>query len=209
LLIRGLVLGFVVAASPGPIFFLCLRRTIARGWLTGLVSGLGVATADGLYAGLAAFGIGAVTTVLVGERLWLTLIGGTALVLLGIRTVVNRPQGDVITARVDGAGLAMAYASTLGLTITNPATIISFAALVASLGIGVGAGYLPPTLVVVGVFIGSATWWCIVAGLGEGLRARVTPRLLRGISAFSGVAIAALGVLAILSALEVEGSLGG
>jgi threonine/homoserine/homoserine lactone efflux protein len=79
---------------------------------------------------------------------------------------------------------------------------------VASLGIGVGSGYLPPALVVLGVFIGSATWWCIVAGLGTGLRARVTPRALRGISAFSGVAIATLGVLAILSALEVEGSLG-
>lgn len=209
LLIRGFVLGFVVAASPGPIFFLCLRRTLARGWMTGLVSGLGVATADGLYAGLAAFGIGAVTTILVGERFWLTLIGGTALVLLGIRTVVSRPQGDVAAASLDGAGLAIAYASTLGLTITNPATIISFAALVASLGIGVGAGYLPPALVVLGVFVGSATWWCIVAGLGTGLRARVTPRVLKGISAFSGVAIAALGMLAILSALEVEGSLGG
>lgn len=208
LLIRGFVLGFVVAASPGPIFFLCLRRTLARGWMTGLVSGLGVATADGLYAGLAAFGIGAVTTVLVGERFWLTLIGGAALVLLGIRTVVSRPQSDVGAATLDGAGLAIAYASTLGLTITNPATIISFAALVASLGIGIGDGYLPPALVVAGVFAGSATWWCIVAGLGAGLRARVTPRVLRGISAFSGVAIAALGVLAILSALEVEGSLG-
>jgi threonine/homoserine/homoserine lactone efflux protein len=208
LLIRGFVLGFVVAASPGPIFFLCLRRTLARGWLTGIVSGLGVATADGLYAGLAAFGIGAITTLLVGESFWLTLIGGTALVLLGIRTVVSRPQGNLAAATVDGAGLAIAYASTLGLTITNPATIISFAALVASLGIGVGAGYLPPALVVLGVFIGSATWWCIVAGLGTGLRARVTPRVLRGVSAFSGVAIATLGVLAILSALEVEGSLG-
>jgi threonine/homoserine/homoserine lactone efflux protein len=209
LLIRGFVLGFVVAASPGPIFFLCLRRTLARGPLTGLVSGLGVATADGLYAGLAAFGIGAVTSVLVDERLWLTLIGGIALVLLGIRTAVSRPKDDEPAAALDGAGLALAYASTLGLTITNPATIISFAALVASLGIGVGDGYLPPAVVVIGVFAGSATWWCIVAGLGAGLRARVTPRVLRGISAFSGVAIAALGVVAILATLEVEGSLGG
>jgi threonine/homoserine/homoserine lactone efflux protein len=209
LLIRGFVLGFVVAATPGPIFFLCLRRTLARGWLTGLVSGLGVATADGLYAGLAAFGIGAVTTVLVGERVWLSLIGGGVLVLLGIRTVANRPRNDDPAANLDRAGLALAYASTLGLTITNPATIISFAALVASLGIGIGDGYLPPALVVGGVFAGSATWWCIVAGLGAALRSRVTPRVLRGISALSGVAIAALGVVAILSTLAVEGSLGG
>ena len=209
LLIRGFVLGFVVAASPGPIFFLCLRRTLARGWLRGLVSGLGVATADGLYAGLAAFGIGAVTAVLVGQRLWLSLIGGAALVGLGIRTVVSRPKNDGPGVGIDGAGLAVAYASTLGLTITNPATILSFAALFASLGVGVGGGYLPPALVVVGVFAGSATWWCIVAGLGAGLRARVTPKVLRGISAVSGVAMAALGLAAIFTTLKVEGSLGG
>lgn len=209
LLIRGLVLGFVVAASPGPIFFLCLRRTLARGWLTGLISGLGVATADGLYSALAAFGIGAVTAVLVGERLWLTLIGGVALILLGLRTVASRPEKDEPAPAPDGAGLALAYFSTLGLTMTNPATIISFAALFASVGIGIGDGLLPPAQVVIGVFVGSATWWCIVAGVGAGLRARVTPRVLRGISAISGVAIAALGVLAILSTLEVEGSLGG
>jgi threonine/homoserine/homoserine lactone efflux protein len=109
----------------------------------------------------------------------------------------------------DGASLAVAYVSTLGLTVANPATIISFAALFASLGIGISDGYAPPAMVVIGVFAGSATWWCVVAGLGEGLRARVTPRALRGISAFSGVAIAALGVVAILSTLQVEGSLGG
>ncbi|HEY2598211.1 MAG TPA: LysE family transporter, partial [Candidatus Dormibacteraeota bacterium] len=195
--------------SPGPIFFLCLRRGLARGWLTGLASGLGVATADGLYAGLAAFGIGAVTSALVGERFWLTLIGGAALVLLGFRTVVNRPKAEEPAPIPDRSGLAVAYISTLGLTIANPATIISFAALVASLGVGIGEGYLPPALVVIGVFAGSATWWCIVAGLGTGLRAGLTPSVVRGISAFSGVAMAALGLLAILSTLEFEGSLGG
>jgi threonine/homoserine/homoserine lactone efflux protein len=203
-----LVLGFVVAASPGPIFFLCLRRTLARGWLTGLVSGLGVATADGLYAGIAAFGIGAIMSVLAGGRLWLTLIGGAALVLLGIRTVTSRPKADGPPAP-DGSGLVLAYATTLGLTITNPATIISFAALVASLGTGIADGYLPPTLVVAGVFAGSAAWWCLVAGFGAGLRSRVTPRVLQGLSVLSGLAIGALGLLAVISTLELEGSLGG
>ena len=202
LLIRGFVLGFVIAASPGPIFFLCLRRTLARGWLTGLISGLGVATADGLYAALAAFGIGAVTTLLVGGRLWLTAIGGTALVVLGLRTLLDRPKNDEAAAAADRSGLAWAYLSTLGLTITNPATIISFAALVASLGIGVSDGYLPPALVVIGVFAGSAMWWCVVAGVGAGLRARVMPRVVRGISTISGAAIAGLGILALYSAFS-------
>lgn len=199
-LLRGFLLGFVIAASPGPIFFLCFRRTLARGWLTGLVSGFGVATADAFYAAVAAFGIGAVTSVLVGERRWLELIGGIALVVLGLRTVLDRPAALEPAQASSGSGLPWAYASTLGLTITNPSTIISFAALAASLGIGINAGLLTPALFVLGVFAGSGIWWCVLAGLGAGLRARITPRAVRVISTFSGLAIATLGVLAIIAA---------
>jgi threonine/homoserine/homoserine lactone efflux protein len=204
-LLRGFVLGFVIAASPGPIFFLCLRRTLTRGWLNGLVSGFGVATADGFYAALAAFGIGAVTSMLVGERRWLALIGGAVLVLLGVRTLLERPrdsaEAEERAAGANASGLAWAYLSTLGLTITNPATIISFAALVATLGIGVSGGILTPAVLVLGVFAGSAAWWSLLAFFGAALRARVTPRVVRGISTFSGLAIAALGVLAVVSTL--------
>lgn len=201
-LLRGFVLGFLIAASPGPIFFLCLRRTLARGWLTGLISGFGVATADAFYAALAAFGIGAVASVLAGERRWLALIGGAVLVLLGLRCVFDRPAATEVTSSPNGSGLAWAYLSTLGLTMANPSTIISFAALVATLGIGAGAGLLPPSLLVAGVFAGSAAWWLALALLGAGLRARFTPKVVGGISTFSGAAIAGLGLLAIYSAFS-------
>ena len=201
LLIRGFVLGFAIAASPGPIFFLCLKRTLVRGWLNGIVSGLGVAIADGFYAAVAAFGIGAVTSVLVGERRWLALIGGAVLVGFGLRTTLDRRDAGKAVPSSTGSGLTWAYMSTLGLTITNPATIISFAALVAALGIGIGGGYVRPAAVVLGVLLGSATWWCVLAALAAGLRTRVTPRVVHGISTFSGMAIITLGVLAIMSTL--------
>jgi threonine/homoserine/homoserine lactone efflux protein len=199
--VRGFALGFAIAASPGPIFFLCLRRTLLKGRPIGLVSGLGVATADAFYAALAAFGVGALTSVLVEERRWLALAGGIALVILGLRTIVDRPAPAEAVPSTNGSGLGWAYISTLGLTITNPATIISFAALVAALGIGLSGGYLRPFLLVLGVFLGSATWWGVLAGLVAGLRTRVTPKLVRGISTLSGLAIVALGVLAILSTI--------
>jgi threonine/homoserine/homoserine lactone efflux protein len=200
--VRGFIFGFAIAASPGPIFFLCLRRTLVRGWLNGLVSGLGVATADGFYASLAAFGVGAVTSALVGEQRWLALIGGAVLVVLGVRTALDRPKSGEAPPSTNRAGLGWAYLSTLGLTITNPATIISFAALVAAIGIGAGGGYLRPSEFVVGVFAGSATWWCVLAGLAAGIRTRITPSLVRGISTFSGLAIAILGLVAIASTLS-------
>jgi threonine/homoserine/homoserine lactone efflux protein len=200
LLLRGFLLGFAVAATPGPIFFLCLRRTLVRGWLNGLVSGFGVATADGLFAAIAAFGVGAITTALTGQRRWLALAGGALLVVLGARILIERP-GTADPPPATRSSMIGAYLSTLGLTITNPATIISFAALAATLGVGISGGYARPAVLVLGVLLGSLTWWCVLAGLAAGVRARITPRVVFIISTFSGVAIIALGLAALLSVL--------
>ena len=200
LLLRGFVLGFAVAATPGPIFFLCLRGTLLSGWLNGLVSGLGVATADGFYAAVAAFGISAITTAVSGERRWLALAGGALLVALGLRIALVKPKTTEASSASDG-GLAFAYASTLGLTITNPATIISFAALAATLSAGITGGYLRPSLLVLGVLLGSLSWWCLLAVLAAAIRARITPRVVRVISVASGLAIIVLGLAAFVSAM--------
>jgi threonine/homoserine/homoserine lactone efflux protein len=202
LLLRGFLLGFAVAASPGPIFFLCLRRTLLRGRLYGLLSGLGVATADGFYAAVAAFGVAAVTTVIAGGRRPLAVIGGGALIVLGARIVLNRRENVAETPTTTRAGFAWAYVSTLGLTITNPATILSFAALATTLGLGANAEPAKPAMLVLGVLAGSAAWWCLLTLAASLLRGRLTPGVIRGISTFSGLAIATLGMLVIYSAFS-------
>jgi threonine/homoserine/homoserine lactone efflux protein len=202
LLLRGFALGIAVAASPGPIFFLCLRRTLLRGRWYGLISGLGVATADSLYAALASLGVAAVATAIAGGRRPLAVIGGAVLIALGARILLERRQEQKGAPATTGTGLAWAYLSTLGLTITNPATIISFAALAATLGLGTGAGLIKPAVLVGGVLLGSAAWWCVLAVAASLLRTRLTPAVIRGVTAFSGLAIAVLGMLAIYSAFS-------
>ncbi len=202
LLLRGFLLGFAVAASPGPIFFLCVRRTLTQGRLTGLFSGFGVATADGFYAAIATFGVAALTTAFVAGRRPLAVIGGVILVLLGARILMERGRTAESASAVTSRGLAWAYVSTLGLTITNPATIISFAALAATLGLGTGGSFVRPALVVVGVLLGSAAWWCILVIGASLLRARLTPQVVGWISTVSGLAIAVLGILAVISAFS-------
>ncbi|HXN78503.1 MAG TPA: LysE family transporter [Candidatus Dormibacteraeota bacterium] len=202
LLLRGFALGFAVAASPGPISFLCLRRTLLRGRLYGLVSGLGVATADGFYAAVAAFGFAAVVAAIAGGRRPLALIGGVVLIALGARILLERRRDVSEAATTTRAGLAWAYLSTLGLTITNPATILSFAALAATLGLSPGGGLARPAALVGGVLLGSAAWWCVLAFGASLLRTRLTPAVIRGVSVFSGLAIALLGMLAVYSAFS-------
>jgi len=202
LLLRGFLLGLAVAASPGPIFFLCVRRTLTQGRLTGLASGLGVATADAFYAAIATFGVAAVTGAFVAGRRPLAVVGGAVLVLLGAQILMQRRQGFEAAPAVTPRSLAWAYASTLGLTITNPATVISFAALAATLGLGTDSSFVRPAAVVLGVLLGSAAWWCILVVGASMLRSRVTPAVVRWISTVSGLAIAVLGILAVISAFS-------
>jgi len=202
LLLRGFLLGFAVAASPGPTFFLCVRRTLTQGRLAGLASGLGVATADGFYAAIATFGVAALTTAFVAGRRPLAVVGGVVLVLLGVRILMERRQRMEAAPAVTPRSLAWAYVSTLGLTITNPATIISFAALAATLGLGTGGSLLRPALVVLGVLLGSAAWWIILVIGASLLRVRMTPAVVGWISTVSGLAIAVLGILAVISAFS-------
>jgi threonine/homoserine/homoserine lactone efflux protein len=197
---RGLLIGLAVAAPVGAIGVLCIRRTLAEGRLVGFVSGLGAATADASYSAIAAFGLSGVAALLTGAQLWIRLVGGLFLLALGVRTALTRPSAK--PAATAGMGLAGAYGSTLALTLTNPSTILSFAAIFAGLGLA-DAGGDPGTagLLVVGVFLGSALWWLILSGGVSLFRAALTPARLVWVNRLSGVVIAAFGLAALASAV--------
>jgi threonine/homoserine/homoserine lactone efflux protein len=200
-LLRGLVIGVSIAAPVGPIGLLCIRRTLAGGRLVGLVSGLGAATADAAYGAVAGFGLTAVAGLLVGQSLWLRLLGGLFLGYLGVRTALTPPASRA--AGVSGRGLAGAYASTLALTLTTPTTILSFVAIFAGLGIaGAGGDYGAAAALVLGVFAGSALWWLVLSGGVGLLRGAVTPGALRWVNRLSGALIAAIGLAALASLLR-------
>ena len=141
LFLRGLVIGFSIAAPVGPIGILCIRRTLADGRASGFLSGLGAATADALYGCVAGFGLTVVSAFLVDQRTWIQLIGGVFLLALGVRTLRSRPAERAAQASA-GRGLAGSYLSTLLLTLTNPMTIISFAGIFAALGVAETGGDL-------------------------------------------------------------------
>jgi threonine/homoserine/homoserine lactone efflux protein len=197
-LLRGVVIGFAVAAPVGPIGVLCIRRTLADGRATGLVSGLGAATADAIYGCVAGFGLVFVSNFLISQRAWLRLIGGAFLLYLGVRTFLAKPAEQAASAR--GDGLVGAYASTFFLTLTNPLTILSFAAIFAGLGVGGASGnYLSAATLVLGVFLGSALWWIILSVTTSLFRARFSPRGLRWVNRISGAVIAGFGLIALVT----------
>jgi putative LysE/RhtB family amino acid efflux pump len=261
----GLLVGFPIAASPGPMFFLVLRRTLARGWRSGLASGLGVATGDAIYAAIAAFGVVAVINILISQRRWIGLVGGIAIVLIGVHgigvhippprpspqgggrnysvtgppqggernysgtdpprgggrnysvtdpprgggrnySVADPPQGgggdySVPDPPHKGEGTFRDYVSTIGLTLSNPPTILSFLAVFAGLGVHVGTGWQPAVALVAGVTLGSALWWVLLTALIAIARRRISASLTRTIAVIAGVALIVFGGLITLQAL--------
>lgn len=197
-LIRGLLIGFSIAAPVGPIGVLCIRRTLTEGRAAGLVSGLGAATADALYGCIAGFGLTLISNFLVSQQLWLRLVGGLFLCYLGIKTLLSKPAEQAAVAK--GSGLLSAYASTFFLTVTNPMTIISFAAIFAGLGLASSTGsYTAAGVLVAGVFLGSALWWLLLSGGVGLLRDRFSTAGLLWVNRISGIIITGFGVLALVS----------
>ena len=199
LILRGIVIGFSIAAPVGPIGVLCIRRTLAEGRLVGLATGLGAATADALYGCMAAFGLTALTNRLIGAGLWIRLIGGAFLLYLGIRTLLAKPGERAAAA--SGSGLAGAYLSTFVLTLTNPMTILSFLAVFAAMGMGsTHPEPLAAVSLVVGVFAGSALWWLGLSAVVSMLRSKFDARALRWVNIGSGLVIVAFAVAALVGA---------
>ncbi|MCW4045629.1 MAG: LysE family translocator [Candidatus Bathyarchaeota archaeon] len=199
-LVSGIVIGFSIAAPVGPIGVLCIRRTLADGRLNGLVSGLGAATADAVYGSIAAFGLTVISNLLIQQQMWLRLFGGAFLIFLGAKTFFSKPPET--STHENRKGLMTAYGSTFFLTLTNPVTILSFAAIFAGIGLGsTVADYGSAALLVFSVFAGSALWWLILSGTVSLLRKKVTQRVLQWINRTSGAIIVGFGAFILISLL--------
>jgi len=200
LLLKGLLIGFSIAAPVGPIGILCIRRAMAEGRLSGFISGLGAASADAVYGMVAALGLTWISGFLIDQQMWIHLLGGLFLCYLGVTTFVAPTSPPTATQRKQG--FLAAFVSTFFLTLTNPITILSFAAIFAGMGLSaVAGGYLSGVLLVMGVFLGSTLWWVLLS-VGASL---LGPRLGAGsfvwVNRFSGLVIGGFGLAALGSLL--------
>lgn len=170
---QSLLIGLSIAAPVGPIGLLVIQRTLQRGALVGLATGLGAAAADALYGAVGAFGVSWVIDALVGARLPLALGGAAFLLWLAWRIWRSKPAEAAAQAG-GGVGLLSCFAGTFALTLSNPATIFSFIAVFGTLGARLAVN--SPWIMVAGVLLGSALWWLLLSALVGRLRARFDTR---------------------------------
>lgn len=158
----GIFIGLVMAAPLGPVNIICLRRALTFGSMNGFIVGLGAAIADGIYGSMAAFGLVSITRLLEDINGWVEIIGGSILLIVGIKLWFSHPKlGSVQDTYKDRFKAAI---GTFILTMTNPMTILGFAALFIGLGLGkMGQNYANATLISTGIFLGSCFWWAILS----------------------------------------------
>jgi threonine/homoserine/homoserine lactone efflux protein len=198
LLLKGIIIGFALALPIGPVGILCIRKTITRGHLPGMIIGFGAATADAMYGCVAALGLTFISDLLVTQHMWLRLIGGAFLLYLGIKTFLTHPVEEMPQA--NGRGLLGTYVSTLLLTLTNPLTIFAFLGVFAALGLRNGnLGYGSAATLVSGVFLGSALWFFTLSYGVTLFRKKINSTGLGWINRISGLLIILFGIIAIVS----------
>nr|WP_255665869.1 LysE family transporter [Haladaptatus sp. DYF46] len=219
-MVRGIVLGFSIAAPVGPIGVLCIQRTLSNGRRSGFVSGLGAASADAVYGSIAGFGITALSATLLAHRTSIHLGGGLLLVYFGVRSFRGEPAARASTATPEltvstdsseprtadvspagGRTLVREYGSTFLLTITNPMTLLAFIGIFTGLGIGTSGEYLDAVALVGGVFLGSALWWFALSTGVSRFRTQFSRSHVYRVSQLAGVVIVGFGFVALWSGL--------
>jgi len=207
LLIEGVLIGIMIAVPVGPLGLLCINRALATGALCGLVSGLGVASADALVAGIVALGISLISGFLLDHQFVLRLVGGVLLCCLGVKIYTTKPKQGPPPRNVNG--LFGTYATTFLLTLSNPVTVLQFIAIYAGWGVTSLSGhYFAAAILTLGVFTGSACWWiALFVGLTM-FHHKFTLEVVGWIHRISGAVIAGAGFIILLSLSPLPASLG-
>jgi threonine/homoserine/homoserine lactone efflux protein len=202
-LIKGMILGFSVAAPVGPIGILCIRRTLYFGRLSGFFSGLGAAVADTLYGAIAAFGVTVVSDTLLASHFWFRLFGGAFLILLGGKIFFSKTS-EISISKVSHKTLISDFASTFALTITNPLTILSFVAVFAALGLSDVSDDIDNSVrLLAGIFLGSSLWWLFLSEGVTFFRKKISQKVMVWINRSAGAMISAFGLAAWISLIEL------
>jgi len=198
LFFKGLLVGFLIATPVGPTGVLCIQRTLNKGKLHGIVSGLGAASADAIYGFIAAFGLTFISNFLVKEQPWLRLVGGIFLCYMGARVLLSKSEKRATPE--DGASYVRDYVSAFILTFTNPTTFLAFAAAFAGLGlVSLIEHHIAALLLVAGVFVGSGLWWLILSGITATFLGKLLYTRPAWLNKISGIIIIAFGLFVLLT----------
>ncbi|MGH6718056.1 MAG: LysE family translocator [Alphaproteobacteria bacterium] len=197
LVLKGLVVGFVIAMPAGPIAMMCVHRSIEEGHLRGIATGIGAALADTVFGAVAVLGVGYVVAFIDSEQTLLRFAAGAVLCVLGVVTFLRRPRFGAFVE--DHISLLSAFAGAFALTLANPITMLAFIAVFSALGVDqLIANRANAVALISGVLVGAATWWMALAVGSALFRDRFSEKGLAMVTRVSGLVIVGFGVAALV-----------
>ncbi|QDQ29351.1 LysE family translocator [Chitinimonas arctica] len=199
MLLKGILLGFSIAAPVGPIGLLCIHRALERGFLSAFTAGLGAALADACYGLVGVLGLTTLMHFLTTQAAGLRVGGALFLLYLAWRSWWQAPARQAAT--VAASGWLRGLLATCLLTLSNPMTILSFLAVFAGMGIPADSG-LGGLQLVLGVLLGSAAWWALLAGIASRCARYLSPARLVWLNRASAILLAGFAVAALMGAWE-------
>ncbi len=197
-LAKGFLIGILVAAPLGPVGILIVHRVLAERRRAGFISGVGAATADTLYACIAAFFFSFAAALLGGHPITVRLIGGLVLIGLGVKFMRTQPHD---ASDPDQRGTLWShFISTFFLTAANPITVFALSAVFAAWGPAPEDRTLINMATLIGgVFAGSVAWFGAITLFVGMVRFHMTPERLRWVNIVCGVVTLAFGIVVLVN----------
>lgn len=197
---KGIIIGLITGMPLGPIGAVCLRSTLANGTSYGLISGLGSAVADSLYACIAAVGMSIVARFIFHNQIYLHFVGGLILMAFGIHMYKTKQKSLGAKEHIDNGSLFKSFISTFLLALANPATIFSFVVVFTSSNLShLDKKPFAKLLLIIGVFIGSMIWWFILVFGASRLEKKFNVKNINTLNKILGSMIVLSGFIMLLS----------
>ena len=200
LLMKGLLIGCIVSIPLGPMGLLAVQRTLNKGRASGFFSGMGIATADAIFALVAAIGLTFIINFLNEQKLYFQILGGIVVLLIGAKIFIANPIKQLRALRLKRVRPLKDFLSILFLALSNPLTVLMFVAVFAGLKLGGDlTSFGGAFFVVSGIFMGATFSWLFVSLIITHYRKKFRLRAIFWFNKLAGGMIFFIGLATIFS----------
>jgi threonine/homoserine/homoserine lactone efflux protein len=177
-----------------------MQKTINKGFSSGFVAGAGAAAADIIYAVVAGFSLTFISDFLIDNQLYIRIIGGIFLAVLGIKIFITNPVKQIRKHQAEGKRYFTDFFTSFAVTISNPITILAFGTIFAGFKmVDTNSGVLHVSVLIATVFTGALLWWGGLVSLVSLFKNKIRLRNLWWINKITGLLIIVFALVVALS----------
>lgn len=201
-LLKGFIVGLGASIPLGPLGVLCVQKTLSKGRNSGFITGLGASFSDTLYAAISLLGLAFIENLIDKNRDMVMIIGGAIIIYIGIRIFFTNPIKQIRQKNTNKKHV-QDFVEAFLMTVTNPGSIFLILGLLAAVGININDNAVRPsvTFILLGVFLGTVTWWFTLSTGINLFRKKFRIRQLVMINRISGTVMGVLGVIAMFEGI--------